>query len=180
LSGWRRGIYSNSLLIMMAVIWVASWAVQSVTGHAAYNAEQFDHQEASLTWVQYIGTSDFWTGHCRTGSRSSSPWARWPSCPSTCANEDLPSPSRSAPHTTPRASKARAAGGAATAEPGAGRGGPCAYIGEATRTGSCRDAFISNGHARTPPGHREASSTWPTPSPAFAHPTGLAADTETV
>jgi hypothetical protein len=60
LSGWRRGIYSNSLLIVMAAIWLASWAVQSVTGHAAYNAEQFDHQEASLTWVQYTGTSDFW------------------------------------------------------------------------------------------------------------------------
>jgi hypothetical protein len=59
-SGWRRSAYSNSLLIVMTAIWLASWAVQSVTGHAAYNAEQFDHQQAALTWVQYIGTSDFW------------------------------------------------------------------------------------------------------------------------
>jgi hypothetical protein len=58
--GWRRALYSNSLVILMVAIWLASWAVQAVTGHAAYNAEQFDHQEASLTWLQYVGTSDFW------------------------------------------------------------------------------------------------------------------------
>jgi hypothetical protein len=60
LGGWRTRIYSNSLLIIMAGIWLASWGVQSITGRAAYNAEQFDHQEAAVSWLQYIGSSDFW------------------------------------------------------------------------------------------------------------------------
>ena len=44
----------------MTAIWLASWGVQSVTGRVAYNAEQFDHQQAAVSWLQYIGTSDFW------------------------------------------------------------------------------------------------------------------------
>src|SRR3954453_8079713 len=60
LGGWRTRIYSNSLVIVMAAIWLASWLVQSITGHVAYNAEQFDHQEAAVSWLQYIGSSDFW------------------------------------------------------------------------------------------------------------------------
>ena len=60
LGGWRTRLYSNSLLIVMAGIWVASWGVQSITGRAAYNAEQFDHQQAAVTWLQYVGSSDFW------------------------------------------------------------------------------------------------------------------------
>ena len=59
-AGWRRTLYSNSLLIVMGAIWLGSWGVQSVTGHVAYNAEQFDHQEAAVSWWGYIGSSDFW------------------------------------------------------------------------------------------------------------------------
>jgi hypothetical protein len=58
--GWRTRIYSNSLLIVMTAIWLGSWGVQSVTGHVAYNAEQFDHQEAAVSWLGYLGTSDYW------------------------------------------------------------------------------------------------------------------------
>jgi hypothetical protein len=58
--GWRTRIYSNSLLIVMAGIWIASWLGQSVTGRIAYNAEQFDHHEAAVTWGRYLTTSDFW------------------------------------------------------------------------------------------------------------------------
>jgi hypothetical protein len=60
LGGWRTTLYSNSLLIVMGAIWLASWGVQSITGHAAYNAEQFDHQEAAISWLQYVGSSDYW------------------------------------------------------------------------------------------------------------------------
>jgi hypothetical protein len=45
---------------VMAGIWIASWLAQSVTGRIAYNAEQFDHQQAAVSWVVYVGTSDFW------------------------------------------------------------------------------------------------------------------------
>jgi hypothetical protein len=58
--GWRLTVYENSLLIVMILIWVGSWGAQSITGRVAYNAEQFDHQQAGVSWLQYIGTSDFW------------------------------------------------------------------------------------------------------------------------
>jgi hypothetical protein len=60
LGGWRTRLYSHSLVIVMAAIWLASWGVQSVTGHVAYNAEQFDHQQAAVSWLGYVGSSDFW------------------------------------------------------------------------------------------------------------------------
>jgi hypothetical protein len=58
--GWRTTLYSNSLLLVMGSIWVASWFGQSVTGRVAYNAERFDHQQAAVGWWSYLGTPDFW------------------------------------------------------------------------------------------------------------------------
>jgi hypothetical protein len=58
--GLRTWIYSNSLLLVMGAIWIASWVGQSVTGRIAYNAEQLDHREAAVNWGQYLTTSDFW------------------------------------------------------------------------------------------------------------------------
>jgi hypothetical protein len=64
--GWARVrgvkgfVYSNSLLIVMATIWLGSWFAQSVTGWNAYNMEQLDHGESALGWLQYVGTADFW------------------------------------------------------------------------------------------------------------------------
>src|SRR4051794_26433975 len=58
--GWRRKAYENSLVIVMSAIWLGSWAVQSITGRVAYNAEQFDHQLAGVSWLAYLGSSDFW------------------------------------------------------------------------------------------------------------------------
>ena len=58
--GWRTLLYSNSLLIVMTLIWLGSWGAQAVSGHVAYDANQFDHQEAAVDFLQYLGTSDFW------------------------------------------------------------------------------------------------------------------------
>ena len=58
--GLRTRVYSNSLLIVMGAIWLASWLGQSVTGRIAYNAEQLDHRQAPMSWGQYVTTSDFW------------------------------------------------------------------------------------------------------------------------
>jgi hypothetical protein len=55
----------------MTAIWLASWGVQSITGRVAYKAEQFEHQQAAVSWLQYVGTSDFWN---RTSCR---PWGRF-------------------------------------------------------------------------------------------------------
>ena len=58
--GFRTWLFSNSLLLVMGTIWLASWFGQSVTGRVAYNAERFDHQQAAVTWWQYLGSPDFW------------------------------------------------------------------------------------------------------------------------
>ncbi|HEY8493407.1 MAG TPA: DUF6766 family protein [Myxococcota bacterium] len=58
--GWRTAVYSNSLLLVMGAIWLASWLGQSITGRVAYNAERFDHQQGPLSWWEYVGTPDFW------------------------------------------------------------------------------------------------------------------------
>jgi hypothetical protein len=58
--GARTAIYSNSLVIVMTTIWLLSWLAQSITGRISYNADQFDHQLAALSWPQYILTPDFW------------------------------------------------------------------------------------------------------------------------
>jgi uncharacterized protein (DUF486 family) len=58
--GWRTAVFSNSLVIVMGLVWLASWAAQAVTGRVAYNAEQLDHHEAAVSLLQYIGTSDYW------------------------------------------------------------------------------------------------------------------------
>jgi hypothetical protein len=58
--GLRLVVFSNSLLMVMATIWIGSWFAQLVTGRIVYNAQQFDHHETALTLWQYAGTSEFW------------------------------------------------------------------------------------------------------------------------
>jgi hypothetical protein len=58
--GLRTVIYSNSLLIVMVSIFFGSWFAQSVTGWTEYNAEQVQHQQPELSWMQYLGSADFW------------------------------------------------------------------------------------------------------------------------
>jgi hypothetical protein len=58
--GWRTAIYSNSLVIVMATIWIWSWFAQSVTGWSEYNAERLEHEQESLSWLGYLGSADFW------------------------------------------------------------------------------------------------------------------------
>jgi hypothetical protein len=58
--GVRTALYSNSLLIAMAIIFVGSWFAQSVTGWTTFNAEQADHAEATVSWWSYIGSATFW------------------------------------------------------------------------------------------------------------------------
>ena len=53
-------IYSNSLVLVMGGIWIASWGGQAITGRIAYNADQLDHQEAAVSLVEYLGSADFW------------------------------------------------------------------------------------------------------------------------
>jgi hypothetical protein len=59
-AGVRRALYENSLLIVMAGIWVGSWFGQSVTGLSQYNTERLDHHQLPVSWLDYLGRADFW------------------------------------------------------------------------------------------------------------------------
>ncbi|MDQ1042717.1 DUF6766 family protein [Streptomyces sp. V4I2] len=58
--GWRRAVYSHSLLLVMGAIFLLSWLVQSITGVAAYNEQQLRQLQAPISWSQYLGAADFW------------------------------------------------------------------------------------------------------------------------
>jgi hypothetical protein len=58
--GWRTAIYSNSLLLVMAVIFFGSWFAQSVTGWTEYNEHQREHDKEAVSWLGYLVRPDFW------------------------------------------------------------------------------------------------------------------------
>jgi Protein of unknown function DUF72/Domain of unknown function (DUF6766) len=58
--GWRAGLYGNSLLIVMALIFLGSWLAQSLTGWSAYNQELTDHGAEQISWAAYLVNADFW------------------------------------------------------------------------------------------------------------------------
>ena len=58
--GIRTALYSNSLLIAMAVIFLGSWFAQSVTGWTEFNAEQADHGDKAVSWLSFVGSATFW------------------------------------------------------------------------------------------------------------------------
>ncbi|HEX6945262.1 MAG TPA: DUF6766 family protein, partial [Casimicrobiaceae bacterium] len=60
IGGVRTLVYSNSLLLVMATIWLASWVGQSVTGRVLFNREQAEHGQAPISWGAYVTRSDFW------------------------------------------------------------------------------------------------------------------------
>jgi hypothetical protein len=58
--GWRTTLYANSLGAVMGLIFLASWAAQSVAGWAAYNAEQLSQRQDPISWAEYLGAAEFW------------------------------------------------------------------------------------------------------------------------
>jgi hypothetical protein len=58
--GFKLFLYSNSLLLVMGAIWLGSWFAHSVTGWSEYNAQQIEHEDEPLSYLQYIGSADFW------------------------------------------------------------------------------------------------------------------------
>jgi hypothetical protein len=58
--GWRTTLYSNSLGLVMGLIFLASWAAQSVAGWAAYNADQLSQRQDPISWGEYLGAAEFW------------------------------------------------------------------------------------------------------------------------
>jgi hypothetical protein len=60
LEGWGRRLYENSLIIVMAAIFLAAWFGQSVTAWTEYNEEQQEHGEPAVSWLGYLDRADFW------------------------------------------------------------------------------------------------------------------------
>ena len=58
--GLRTAIYSNSLIIALALVFIGSWFAQSVTGWTDFNQEQESHGEPGVSWLSYVGSSTFW------------------------------------------------------------------------------------------------------------------------
>jgi hypothetical protein len=58
--GFRSWMYSNSLLVVMVIVFLGSWFAQSVTGWTEFNSEQQAHGEQTLSWLGYAGSSHFW------------------------------------------------------------------------------------------------------------------------
>jgi hypothetical protein len=57
---WRLRVYENSFLIVMGVIFAATWVAQSFTSWTVFNDELEAHDEKAVSWLDYIGSSDFW------------------------------------------------------------------------------------------------------------------------
>jgi hypothetical protein len=58
--GWRRILLSNSLGLVMGVLFLLSWLAQSVAGVVAFNEERLANLEAPVSWPQYLAGPDFW------------------------------------------------------------------------------------------------------------------------
>ncbi|WP_022911180.1 DUF6766 family protein [Aestuariimicrobium kwangyangense] len=59
-AGWRLGLYSHSLGLLMGVLFLGSWFAQSVAGHAAYNAQREEAGMQAWSWLKYVSEPDFW------------------------------------------------------------------------------------------------------------------------
>lgn len=60
LGGLRTVLYGNSLLIVMGAVFVLSWFAQSLAGTVVMNSENAMHGVPSVTWLDYVISSDFW------------------------------------------------------------------------------------------------------------------------
>jgi len=58
--GWRLTLFSNSLGLVMGLIFLGSWLAQSVSGVAAYNEDRLGDLQDPVSWAQYLREPDFW------------------------------------------------------------------------------------------------------------------------
>src|SRR3954454_12026963 len=48
--GLRTAVFSNSLLLLMTFLWLASWGTQAVTGWRVYNDDQSEHKQPEVSF----------------------------------------------------------------------------------------------------------------------------------
>jgi hypothetical protein len=57
---FRRVLYENSLLLTMTTLFLLMWLGQSVNNWREFNAQQREHDEATVSWATYLLDPDFW------------------------------------------------------------------------------------------------------------------------
>jgi hypothetical protein len=58
--GLSRNMYENSLVLAMTAIFLATWTAQSLNNWREFNAEQIEHDGATVSWGRYLLDPDFW------------------------------------------------------------------------------------------------------------------------
>ncbi|WP_405652195.1 DUF6766 family protein [Streptomyces sp. RK9] len=58
---WRQSVYSRSLGMLMAGLFLLSWAAQSVAGAAAHNEQRLRLLQQPIGWGEYVLGADFWS-----------------------------------------------------------------------------------------------------------------------
>ncbi|MEV4470610.1 MULTISPECIES: DUF6766 family protein [Nonomuraea] len=58
--GLRLWLFSNSLGLVMGLIFLLSWLAQSVAGQAAYNAERLGDLRDPVSYGSYVTSGEFW------------------------------------------------------------------------------------------------------------------------
>ncbi len=58
--GWRRALYSNSLLLAMGGIFILSWLAQGIAGTIVYNDQQMLYDQPTITVGTYLLSAEFW------------------------------------------------------------------------------------------------------------------------
>jgi hypothetical protein len=59
-SGTRRFVYSNSLILLMTAIFFGTWFADAACGWSAFDSNQITHHQPEVSFWGYIGTADFW------------------------------------------------------------------------------------------------------------------------
>jgi hypothetical protein len=59
--GWRLALYSNSLGVVMALVFLASWAAQAVAGWVVFSEERLRRLQDPVTFGDYVTGADFWS-----------------------------------------------------------------------------------------------------------------------
>lgn len=58
--GWRTAVFSWSLTLVVAGVFLASWLAQSIAGQVAYNEARLERLQDPVTWLEYLANADFW------------------------------------------------------------------------------------------------------------------------
>ena len=58
--GVELWLFSNSLGLVMGVLFLLSWLAQSIAGAAAFNEEQLGNLQDPVSWAAYLTEPDFW------------------------------------------------------------------------------------------------------------------------